>query len=129
MNIFAIGACAVCAVVFGAFLKKGNREVALLLTLAAVTLILLSVMEQLGPLVEQLKSLSSASVVGDEAISVVLKAVGMAVVGQFASGFCKDAGESALAEAVNLASRAAILLCAMPLIVAIFQCVEEVLAL
>ncbi len=57
----------------------------------------------------------------------MLKAVGIAVTGQFASHTCKDAGESALAFAVELSAKAAILAAAFPLITQLLGYVGEIL--
>ncbi len=129
MDIFGIGACALCAVVFGALVKKSNREYAILMAAGAAVLILLAVLEQAGPLVSQIEDLAGASVCQGEYLSVMLKAVGIALAGELASRVCGDAGESTLAYAVELASRVAILASALPLLLQVFEYLEEIVKL
>ena len=73
----------------------------------AGALLLLSALEGLAPLVSRLED--TAAALPGEYGKIMLKAVGIAVTGQFASHTCKDAGESALAFAVELSAKAAIL--------------------
>lgn len=129
MDIFGIGVCAVCAAVFGALVKKSNKEYALLLAGGASVLILLSVLEQVGPLVSQIESMAGAKAFQGGYLTVMLKAVGIALAGQLASSVCKDAGENTLAYTVDLATKAAILASALPLLLRLFEYLEEIVKL
>lgn len=126
MDIFGVVICALCAVIFGALVKKSNREYAVLVALGAATVILLAVFGQLKPFIERLESLSGSGAFSDGYLEIMLKAVGIALVGQLAAHVCKDAGESALAYAVELAAKGAILAAALPLLLKVFEYLEEV---
>lgn len=56
---------------------------------------------------------------------VLLKAVGMALIGRMAAHLCHDAGESALAEVVQLAARLGILAVSLPLLLQLMEFFEE----
>lgn len=129
MDIFGIGACAVCAVVFGALLKKSNREWAVLLAVGTAAVLLLAVLERAGPLVDRIEGLAEAGALGGDCLTVMLKAVGIAIAGQLASNVCKDAGESALSATVDLAVKAAILAAALPLLENVLEYLEEIVRL
>ncbi len=129
MNIFGIAACAVCAVIFGALVKRSNKEYAVLAGAAACVAILLAAMGELAPLVSQVKDLAENSSLPGEVLPAVLKAVGIAIVAQLASHVCRDAGESALAGAVDLAGKAAILTVSLPLFKTILAYLEEIVRL
>lgn len=60
---------------------------------------------------------------------VLLKAVGMALVGRMAAHLCRDAGESALAEVLQLASRLCILAVSLPLVLQLMDFFEELTTL
>lgn len=126
MDVFAVGICAVCAVIFGALVKRSNQEYALLAGAAACVVILLSVLNGLEPLVSQITGLADLGGVPGEVLPPVLKAVGIAIAGQLASRICKDAGESALAYTVDLACKAAILAVSLPLAAKVFEYLEEI---
>lgn len=60
---------------------------------------------------------------------VMLKAVGLTVLGQLAARLCKDAGESALAYTVELGARAAVLGAAMPLLSKLMEFLGDIMSL
>lgn len=60
---------------------------------------------------------------------VMLKAVGLTVLGELAARMCKDAGESALAYTVELGARAAVLGAAMPLLSKLMEFLGDIMSL
>ncbi len=118
-----------CAVIFGALIKKSNQEYAVLVCMAGCTVILLAVLEQAGPLVAELRSLTDAEAFPSETLGAVFRAVGIAVAGQLVSRVCKDAGESALSYTVELAAKVAILSVSLPLLLRLFSFLGEIVEL
>ena len=87
-----------------------------------VTLLLMAmVLEQLSPVLEQLRSTMELTGLTGDYAAILFKAVGICLLTQLAGDVCRDSGESSIASKIELAGRAAILLTAMPLI-------QEVLA-
>lgn len=129
MDIFGIVICAVCAVIFGALVKRGSKEYALVISVIACAVILLAVLGDLGPVISQIQGLAETESFPGYVLPAVLKAVGIAIAGQLASNVCKDAGESALAYTVDLAAKAAILAVSLPLFLKIFEYLEEIVKL
>lgn len=126
-ELFGLAACAVCAAALGAVVKRSSREHALLLAAVTAVLLLLAALEGAGPLLRELEGLSAAF--PGECFPVMLKAVGITIAGQLAAQLCKDAGESALAYAVELAAKAAVLAAAFPLLRQLFDTIGEILRL
>ncbi len=124
MEIFGIGICALCAVLFAALVQKSNKEYALLISFVAVVVLLFVILQRAEPLVNELETLSGS--LGSSAVQLVLQAVGITVIGQMVSRVCKDAGESALAYTVDLAARVAVLLAALPMVGDILNFLSEV---
>ncbi len=127
--VLAIGVCALCAAVFGALVKKSNKEYALLLTAAAAAAILAAALGGAAPLIEEILSLSGGGGVQSQCLAIIVKAAGLAVIGQLAAQLCRDAGEATLAYGVELAAKVAILTVAMPLISQLFEFMGEILKL
>ena len=93
-----------------------------MLVTAAVTLLLMAmVLEQLSPVLEQLRSTMELTGLTGDYAAVLFKAVGICLLTQLAGDVCRDSGESSIASKIELVGRTAILLTAMPLI-------QEVLA-
>ena len=129
MELFAIGICALCAVLFAALVQKTNKEYALLISLGSAAVLLLFLLERAGPVLQQVEDLAASGPLEGEAVGLMLRAVGITVVGQVVARLCKDAGESALAYTVELAARAAVLAAALPALGRLLKYLGEIAAL
>ena len=129
MELFAIGVCALCAVLFAALVQKTNKEYALLISLGTAAVLLLFLLERTGPVLQQVEDLAASGPLEGEAVGLMLRAVGITVVGQVVARLCKDAGESALAYTVELAARAAVLAAALPALGRFLEYLGEIAAL
>lgn len=65
------------------------------------------------------------SELGAQVAQILLKAVGMTILGQLAAALCKDAGESALAYTVQLAAKVGVLAVSLPLLTQLLAIFEE----
>ena len=108
MELLGVGIVALCGVFFAALVQKSNKEFALLISLAGAVLLLLTVLGRAEPLLRQVEGLAEVGALEGEAVKLVLRAVGITVVGQVVARLCKDAGESALSYTVELAARTAV---------------------
>mgnify|MGYP002668150141 FL=1 len=97
------------------------------MTILTAILILLAVFQQVAPFLEEIEAIAQSESFDSGYLLVLLKAVGITLVGQTTSSLCKDAGASTLAFAVELASKAAILLVSLPVILKIFEYLSEIL--
>ena len=129
MELFAIGICALCAVLFAALVQKTNKEYALLISLGTAAVLLLFLLERAGPVLQQVEDLAASGPLEGEAVGLMLRAVGITAVGQVVARLCKDAGESALAYTVELAARAAVLAAALPALGRLLKYLGEIAAL
>ena len=121
-----MAACALCAAVLGAVLKRGGKEHALLLSTAAAVVF---VLKSAAPLVEQLAGLVPAGSLSGLCLTVMLKAAGLTILGQLAAHLCRDGGETALAYGVELAAKAAVLTAALPLLTRLLEYLGEIVKL
>lgn len=115
-----------CAVLFAALVQKSNKEYALLISLGAAVVLLLLILDQAEPLLRQIQDMASQGALEGEAIKLMLRAIGITVVGQVVSRLCKDAGESALSYTVDLAARGAVLAAALPAVEKILEYLGEI---
>ncbi len=81
MELFAIGICALCAVLFAALVQKTNKEYALLISLGTAAVLLLFLLERAGPVLQQVEDLAASGPLEGEAVGLMLRAVGITVVG------------------------------------------------
>ena len=107
--------------------KRGSPESALLLTLAAVVLVLVLLMDGLGQVTDFLEELAERSGVPPELFVPLYKTVGIALVVRVGGSLCRDAGESALAASVETAGAVCALLAALPLLRAVLSLLLELM--
>lgn len=115
------------AVVCSVVVRKQAPEIALVLTICAATAVLLSVSQELGEVVAYVEHLSQKAGISQELVVPVMKATGIAMLTKFVSEFCKDAKESGLARAVELAGTVLGLVAVMPLMNGVLTLLEELM--
>lgn len=116
------------AVVCGVVVRKHAPEIALVLTMCAAVAVLVSVSQQLGEVEAYVEHLSQMAGISQELIAPVIKATGIAMLTKFVSEFCKDAKESGLASAVELAGTVLGLVAVMPLMSAVLELLENLMS-
>ena len=121
MWIIAAAAAGLVGTVLALILGQYRPEFRMLVTAAVTLLLMAMVLEQLSPVLEQLRSTMELTGLTGDYAAILFKAVGICLLTQLAGDVCRDSGESSIASKIELAARAAILLTAMPLI-------QEVLA-
>ena len=121
MWIIAAAAAGLVGTVLALILGQYRPEFRMLVTAAVTLLLMAMVLEQLSPVLEQLRSTMELTGLTGDYAAVLFKAVGICLLTQLAGDVCRDSGESSIASKIELTGRAAILLTAMPLI-------QEVLA-
>ena len=113
--VFQLTAACVAAALLALVLKKGTPEIALVLTLAAVSVGLLSLGETARSLAALFGMLQSQSGLGEEWFAPLYKTVGIAAVVRIGGGLCRDAGEGALAGVIETAGTVCALAVPAPL--------------
>ena len=121
MWIIAAAAAGLVGTVLALILGQYRPEFRMLVTAAVTLLLMAMVLEQLSPVLEQLRSTMELTGLTGDYAAILFKAVGICLLTQLAGDVCRDSGESSIASKIELAGRAAILLTALPLI-------QEVLA-
>ena len=116
MWIIAAAAAGLVGTVLALILGQYRPEVRMLVTAAVTLLLMAMVLEQLSPVLEQLRSTMELTGLTGDYAAILFKAVGICLLTQLAGDVCRDSGESSIASKIELAGRAAILLTAMPLI-------------
>lgn len=110
----AVLAVAVC--ILSAVIKQNRPEYAPVAEIAAVAAVAATVIRIAESVIEELALVSELSQTGNECITLLIKALGVAAVAQAASDMCRDTGNSALAGVTELAGKLTIVAFAMPLI-------------
>lgn len=122
-----IAALCVTGALMAVVVRRGSPELAMLLALGAVTAVLLVLSGILRELLNVFKSLNERSGIAGTLFLPLYKTIGVAMVVQVGAGLCRDAGESALASAVESAGAVCALLVALPLVQAVLTMLLEMI--
>ncbi|NLA77871.1 MAG: hypothetical protein GX851_08625 [Clostridiales bacterium] len=119
MDIFKISALAgvLCALV--ALVRKYAPEYAVIVEAAGIAAVMFFSVSLMSGIFSEISSTADSSGVSGEYTRLLFKALGVSVIGSVAADVCKDGGSSALSTAVDVFSKAAILMLALPMIKAI----------
>lgn len=123
-----ISGTAVCGVLTYVLLKTYKPEYAPLCELVTVVLIFLLTADELIEVKAFFSGMFVNAGIASEYITVLLKALGSALITQFAADTAKDAGENALASKIEFAGRVVILYCSLPLLKGVAQLITELSA-
>lgn len=126
-QVVQITALCVVGALLALTVKRGSPEQALLLVLGCVVLALLSLVGALQELMDFLVELGERSGVAEELFVPLYKTIGIALIVKLGGEVCRDAGEAALAAAIETAGTVCALLVALPLLRAVLSMLLELM--
>lgn len=115
------------AVVVGIALSRQGKDSQLLLTLAVCCMVVAAAVSYLSPVISFIHQLQSISQIDQELLQILLKAVGIALIGEITALICSDGGNSALGKAVHILSSAVILWLSLPLLQKLLELLQDIL--
>lgn len=126
-DVAKVAAAAVVAAICAVVVRKQAPEIGLLLAACAGALILLYCSGALGSAVELMDKLIDMGGLFPAILKPVIKITGMSVIARLAADLCRDAGEGALAAAVETAGAVFGLMTVLPLISAVLELLSGLL--
>lgn len=120
MDFVKIALLALLSVVGIALVRQLKPEFALPLTVGASVVLLLAVCDALYDVVYTFYNFAEQANVDSEAIGCVIKVVGIGYLAEFSNNLCVDANCKSVGDKVLLASKVAILFCALPVVEKLF---------
>lgn len=121
-----VGLALVCTIML-LILRQTRPVMAVLLSITFSVFIFALMMSKLGSIINLMKELSNRAQVNYFFMATVLKILGVAYLGEFASAICQDAGEQAVAKKVEFAAKIIIAVLALPVMVAILESLMQLL--
>lgn len=128
MTHFWQGSAAVLlTIILGLALGKQGKEAGLLLTLAVCCMVGVLALTYLQPVIEFVRQLQATAMLDSGMLEILLKAVGIGLVGEIAGLICADTGNSALGKSLQMLSAAVILWLSLPLLTELLELVQQIL--
>lgn len=120
-------ACALVGVVLCLCLYGKGKEISLLLSMLICVMVIGVGFSYLSSVFSFFANLQRLIGLDNDLLNILLKAVGVAVMGEIAVLVCSDAGQASLGKAVQLLTSAVILWISLPLYTQILTLIEELL--
>ena len=112
------------AVVLGLSLHK---DMSVLLTTAVCAMGTLAALEYLKPVLKLLWQIESLASLPGESLQIILKTMGICLIGEIAGMVCTDAGNGSMARVVRILSYFAVIWISIPLFESVLSVLQQIL--
>ncbi|MBP3502053.1 MAG: stage III sporulation protein AD [Clostridia bacterium] len=127
MDIIKLIGVGLISLVIIIIVKQYKPEFAIYVSLTAGILILGMTFDTITQIVNLIENYSQKVSISNKFIIVLLKITGIAILSEFATSICKDAGESAIASKIEIGSKIMIISASIPIISSLLEVVLKVL--
>ncbi len=127
MDIIKIIGIGLTSLIIIIVLRQYKPEFAVYVSLIAGALILFLVIDKIAGIISLLTELSNKSNMNSQFLVILLKITGIAFLTEFAVSICKDSGESAIANKIDLGGKVIIIAISIPIISALLETIINVL--
>ena len=127
MDVIKVIGIGLIALIIIVIVRQYKPEFTLYVSLLAGASILLLVMDKLSEIINLLTSLSNKTAVNNEFLKLLIKITGIAFLTEFAVGICKDTGETAIANKVDMGGKVIIVAMSIPIISSLLETIIDVL--
>lgn len=126
MSIYELLAMALLSAITIALVRQYKPELALPLAVASGALLLVASLKSFLPVFTSLKELAENSGIKAEYFKIMLKALGICYITQFASEVCVDFGQTSLGSKIELCGKLALAAISLPLVISLIKTVTEI---
>ncbi len=127
MNIMQIVAIGLTAAILALIVRQQRPDIAMMISLAAGTILFLMILGNLKSVVTVVNQLSHKANLDSIYLSTVLKVIGISYIAEFGAQICRDAGESAIASKIELGGKVLIMMLAVPILSALLETILKLL--
>ena len=125
MDFYKIALLALLCVVGIVIVKQIKPEFVVPLSIGVSVVILSLICDELYNVVYTFYNFSQGANIDNQAITCVIKVVGIGYLAEFANNVCVDANCKSIGDKVLLASKVAILFCALPIVETLFSSIRN----
>ncbi len=127
MDIVKIIGVGLIALIIIIIVRQYKPEFTLYVSLLAGAIILMFLMDKLDAIISLLTTLSNKTAINNEFLVLLIKITGIAFLTEFAVSVCKDSGESAIANKIDMGGKVIIVSMSIPIISSLLETVVEIL--
>ena len=126
-EVLRLAAIGIVGAVLAVTVQQQKKELALILTVAAGTLLLWEGSRYLQTILTGLKEMAAAAGIGGDHVKLLLKLLAISYVVEFACEVCKDAGQQSLAAKIQLGGKLMMAALALPVFQSLLEMITELL--
>lgn len=127
MDIIKIIGIALIALIIIIIVKQYRPEFVMYVSLIAGALILMLILDKMGAIIDLLESFSNKTAINNEFLVLLIKITGIAFLTEFTVSICKDSGESAIANKVDIGGKIIIISMSIPIIASLLETIIKIL--
>ncbi len=127
MDIIKIVGIAFITLIVVIILKQYKPEFAMYASILGGAIILFMSLGKITGIIQLLDNISLKTAINGEFLGILIKITGIAFLTEFAVSVCKDAGETAIANKVDLGGKVIIIAISIPIVSALLETVVKVL--
>ena len=127
MDIVKIIGVGLISLIIIIIVRQYKPEFTLYVSLLAGAIILVFIMDKLDGIISLLTTLSNKTAINNEFLTLLIKITGIAFLTEFAVSVCKDTGETAIANKVDMGGKVIIVSMSIPIISSLLETVVEIL--
>ena len=127
MDIIKIIGVGLISLIIIIIVRQYKPEFTLYVSLLAGALILIFIMDKIGGIVDLLTSLANKTAINNQFLLLLIKITGIAFLTEFAVSLCKDSGENAIANKVDMGGKVIIVSMSIPIISSLLETVIEII--
>lgn len=127
MEIVKVIGIGLIALIFIVILRQYKPEFVIYISLLAGALILTLSFTKISAIIELLNNLSSKIAIHKEFLNLLIKITGIAILTEFSVSICKDSGETAIANKIDIGGKVIIISMSIPIMAGLLETILKIL--
>lgn len=127
MDIIKIIGIAFLALIIIIILKQYKPEFVIYVSILAGAIILFMNIDKLSGIINLLEDISNKTHANSQFLGILIKITGIAFLTEFAVSICKDSGETAIANKLDLGGKVIIIAISIPIISSLLETIVKIL--
>lgn len=127
MDIIKIIGMGLISLIIIIIVKQYRPEFVIYVSIIAGAIILMLIMDKVSSIINLLTALSNKTVVNNEFLTLLIKITGIAFLTEFSVSLCKDSGETAIANKIDIGGKVIIISMSIPIIASLLETIIKIL--
>lgn len=127
MDIIRIIGIGLISLIIIIIVKQYRPEFVIYVSIIAGAIILMLIMDKVSSIINLLTALSNKTVVNNEFLTLLIKITGIAFLTEFSVSLCKDSGETAIANKIDIGGKVIIISMSIPIIASLLETIIKIL--